>query len=413
LFSDCCQTIKTETDRIMALGKATRHSTLAKGELSEIQRKLELPRYKIIADVVTRWTSFMRSLKSVLVNRVALETLMAGNLVLTDDWMDVPDQDPDDYSEIGEQDWLTCEFVLPILEHFAKVTDKLQSSATPTLGLAMPLLAGVLDKIKANEAKLQSIKDRDQRAAAATALKFLGALREQIGTRVDINSVSEKAAWHIASFLHPCFKKLKYLNTKDRKLHVATVHRWTQEELDSLPARVVTASASSSSSSSSSSASPSSAPMEIDSKADGKDATEDKHGVKRKRESEPESRSTKAFDAAAIYAGDDDEDMTPPLTEIQIYDNLSALALSPHPTDKEDFVVPDPLLWWKERESQFPQLSRLARRFLATPASSAPSERTFSASGRIISSLRTLLETTTSKELVLVHRNRHLMPEYQ
>ena len=38
----------------------------------------------------------------------------------------------------------------------------------------------------------------------------------------------------------------------------------------------------------------------------------------------------------------------------------------------------DPLEWWKMHNTQLPTIAKLARKYLAIPASSAPSERVFS-----------------------------------
>jgi hypothetical protein len=51
----------------------------------------------------------------------------------------------------------------------------------------------------------------------------------------------------------------------------------------------------------------------------------------------------------------------------------------------------DPLLWWKANQSQLPVLSRMARIFLAIPATSTPSERVFSEAGNLITEKRARL----------------------
>jgi len=45
----------------------------------------------------------------------------------------------------------------------------------------------------------------------------------------------------------------------------------------------------------------------------------------------------------------------------------------------------DPLNWWRENEVRFYGLKSLARKYLAIPVASAPSERVFSLAGNICS----------------------------
>lgn len=66
-------------------------------------------------------------------------------------------------------------------------------------------------------------------------------------------------------------------------------------------------------------------------------------------------------------------------TELQLYLSLPILGREIKP-----------LKWWKMNESQYPTLARMARDYLAIPATSVPSEQCFSA----------------SKNLVTINRNR-------
>ena len=43
-----------------------------------------------------------------------------------------------------------------------------------------------------------------------------------------------------------------------------------------------------------------------------------------------------------------------------------------------------PLEWWARKEKQFPRLAKLAKTYLAVPATSTPSERIFSLAGNTI-----------------------------
>ena len=50
-----------------------------------------------------------------------------------------------------------------------------------------------------------------------------------------------------------------------------------------------------------------------------------------------------------------------------------------------------PLMWWKQNQSGFPALVRMARRYLSVPATSTPSERAFSIAGGIVNKNRACL----------------------
>lgn len=73
--------------------------------------------------------------------------------------------------------------------------------------------------------------------------------------------------------------------------------------------------------------------------------------------------------------------------EFLLYRNEAEIAaFVPDPKDATKRIPNDPLAWWALKKQQFPTLARLARRYLAIPASSVPSESMFSTAGRIAAS---------------------------
>ena len=68
--------------------------------------------------------------------------------------------------------------------------------------------------------------------------------------------------------------------------------------------------------------------------------------------------------------------------------------------DETDFRKDDPLLWWKEREMPYPLVAKLAKKYLAIPASTAPSERVFCVAKNILQKKRwNLLPSRLSKHI--------------
>ena len=63
------------------------------------------------------------------------------------------------------------------------------------------------------------------------------------------------------------------------------------------------------------------------------------------------------------------------------------------------------LSWWKDEAGRLPKLSTLARQLLAIPATSAASERSFSAAGCTVSARRTALAPETVDNIMFIHSN--------
>jgi len=69
----------------------------------------------------------------------------------------------------------------------------------------------------------------------------------------------------------------------------------------------------------------------------------------------------------------------------------------------------NPLEWWKQKESSFPSLAKLAKQRLCIPATSAPSQLVFTSLGLRLSKLRSCLEPENLDMLVFLHDNESLM----
>lgn len=67
-----------------------------------------------------------------------------------------------------------------------------------------------------------------------------------------------------------------------------------------------------------------------------------------------------------------------------------------------------PLDWWKQNESQYPLLARVAASLLCIPATSTPSERHFSTAGLTVTKLRSCLKPENVDALIFLNKNMQL-----
>lgn len=84
--------------------------------------------------------------------------------------------------------------------------------------------------------------------------------------------------------------------------------------------------------------------------------------------------------------------------EFETYLKLPRLPIKE--TDNETFTCP--LQWWKKHEKLLPTLSQIAKRLLCIPATSAPSERVFSAAGLTIANDRASLMPDHAADMIFL-----------
>lgn len=81
---------------------------------------------------------------------------------------------------------------------------------------------------------------------------------------------------------------------------------------------------------------------------------------------------------------------------------IAAYMSMPRPQEKGKVDV---LTWWREHQTSLPLLAGVARKILAVPASSASSERMFSAAGNIVTAERYNLDPKTTEMLTFCQQN--------
>lgn len=69
----------------------------------------------------------------------------------------------------------------------------------------------------------------------------------------------------------------------------------------------------------------------------------------------------------------------------------------------------NPLEWWQQNSSRFPNLQKLARKYLCTPGSSVPSERVFSKAGQLISERRNRITPQNIDMMLFLNQNSELL----
>jgi hypothetical protein len=75
-------------------------------------------------------------------------------------------------------------------------------------------------------------------------------------------------------------------------------------------------------------------------------------------------------------------------------------------------ITSDPLLWWKQKQFQFPILSCLARKYLCIPATEAPSERIFSTASLLLSKFRNRMDPDLAGRMIFIKKNFEWYEEF-
>ena len=78
---------------------------------------------------------------------------------------------------------------------------------------------------------------------------------------------------------------------------------------------------------------------------------------------------------------------------------------STDPNTPKAIKYTNPLSWWKTKEPLYPRLAKIARKVLAIPATSAPSERLFSVAGITIANDRARMLPERADKVIMLREN--------
>jgi KRAB domain-containing zinc finger protein len=264
------------------------------------------------------------------------------------------------------------EALLPHLRKIQTMSERLTSDKSPTLHLVIMVLV-----------IFQNLKSKN-----AGAKSFLNKFKASLADKVP-NCGREVALWAIGAFLHPqnkgtifCFRLgprspvTKEL-LEDVKLEIVnrvTALGWDEQEEEEDP--------------------------EVK-EEEGNAALDCALAESQCEEVSDYLKSVNMMDVQPEGAGPEPQN-----------DIAAQIELNVHKLQQPKESDCDILAFWKANKASVPTLAKFARSILCIPASSASSERLFSAAGKIISSSRTKISSSRAEQLIYINQNYNLALPY-
>ena len=327
-------------------------------------------RHKLVNDVVTRWNSTCDMLERLLEQSAPLHALVQDQELKGK----VKDLKPNLFT-FAEQS--LAEKLVGILQPFKTASQLLSAERSPTLSMVLPVLEQlnvplVADADESNE--LENLKRK---------------MRKELGERFKAKAIYEKA-----SALDPVTKGWLMMRMGVEKVKEMLVEELQKlRPVDSAPGKIKT---------------------EPDSQEDQPDLPSlpqkedsDEVPIKKIKEEEPEEDSEEcqviSWIGGVLFVKEEKKENTLSredelIREVDLY-------LRENITEKEAGVQGAALKWWGEKQRLYPNVARLAKRYLACPASSVPSERIWSLAGNIVTKKRSCLSPENINMLIFLNKN--------
>ena len=263
-----------------------------------------------------------------------------------------------------DEQWLAATKICILLKPFQIATDFMQGEEYPTLGgisrYITTLIEGLQGSVPPPQWQLQSSWNSLPDAVKRVQSYILKDMKVRLDPADPLLGM--------AAIVHPGHKSLSWLCASDRDKIIRQLRNEMcnveeqQQENESIDTDV-------------------SGEESIDTDVSGEESIDT--DVSGEEEDEMELPSKIPRISPATSTSDDDFNLLFGQKKSQQQDNTAQKKVDKEldkymKEDETDFRKDDPLLWWKEREMLYPFVAKLAKRYLAIPASTAPSERVFS-----------------------------------
>jgi len=365
------------------------HSSQAAEKLASLASMRGLLKCSLDNDVITRWWSTKALCESLVTLELEIRFLQSETAASC---------------HLTEDDWLTIKAADSLLEPFMVVQRGLEGEHYVTNSLVIPLIASLREKLNAVIVKYTGEQDSELLAQRIlpTAGSMLIVFNQKFGDGTRIveylrGTRQQPCGFYpqqvCATALDPRTKTLVGI-PKDEKagvwdllLNECVSHMITRcPEVPSVTTEV--------------SAGKSSLPKETMGLFDSMMCDEDEENEGSEEAVNVRSDIESSSPSLSIISGEDVRAAYRKIVELEIASYRATARLT---FEDEKKQANNPLNWWKLNAVLYPNLAKYAKRVLAIPATSAPSERIFSVAGQIVTKKRNRLTGDSVTLLVWLH----------
>ncbi|XP_028837232.1 zinc finger BED domain-containing protein 1-like [Denticeps clupeoides] len=338
--------------RVRRISTFFKRSTTASHVLRQKQKLLELPEYKLMTDVVTRWNSAHDMLERFLEQQPALSAALLSNELRKTE---------KEVCTLCESDITSAEEIVDAMKPMKIATLVMSKESSPTLSVVAPLHAQLIQDFQESRADSEIVKEIKAAICQDLSKRYMD---------------QQKETMYVCSALDPRFKALPFLPDYEREeiyLRITAEARRIQE-LFQEEAEVI--------------------PGEEDNHVEDKDDIPASPPPKKKKD-----LCCLADLLGSTYsAGPAVRHRT---TQAQTEEEMSRYKEAPALSLAEG----SPLSWWKEHQNEYPLMSRLAKVYLCIPGTSVSSECVFSTAGDIVTAQRSVLSSKHVDQLLFLNKN--------